>query len=339
MRVPGLPGDFIWWGARMAKVVAGLAANLVNPSNGTITAQYWLDPFNFIVRYGYVSYNYKYTGQFTAGSYDPVTNTFAPPYGGTVDTIEFGNSGRTWWKATGLDADFGKYLIALRAEDYRAIADLLFDGNDSFVGSAWGDKFYGSDGNDMLKGFGGNDYLEGGDGADTLSGGGGKDRLDGGAGNDTLSGGNRNDTLDGGAGNDILVGGNSNDTLNGGIGRDRLIGGWGPDALDGGGGKDVLTGDGGDDYIFGGMGDDIMTGGAGADTFRFLRTGGHDVITDFNDAEDILDLTWYALGSVSAAKAMAEWVDGDTVFDFGNGDMLVLEDFKKHWLDDDDFLL
>ncbi|QCB53349.1 tandem-95 repeat protein [Sphingopyxis sp. PAMC25046] len=87
-----------------------------------------------------------------------------------------------------------------------------------------------------------------------------------------------NDTINAGAGNDIILGQEGNDTINAG---------------------------GGDDLIQGGTGRDVMTGGTGSDTYVFNAGDsrptlggsgnggtitGHDVITDFNLAADILNL-------------------------------------------------
>ena len=61
--------------------------------------------------------------------------------------------------------------------------------------------------------------------------------------------------------------------------------------LVGGEGDDTLTGGAGDDQLFGGGGDDTLTGGAGADTFHYESIGdGDDVITDFFDGADTIDL-------------------------------------------------
>lgn len=70
--------------------------------------------------------------------------------------------------------------------------------------------------------------------------------------------------FDGRAGNDSLSGSNGNDSLYGGSGADTLIGG---------------------------AGDDQLFGGKGRDVFVFAPEAGHDVIADFNAAEDRLDLS------------------------------------------------
>ena len=68
---------------------------------------------------------------------------------------------------------------------------------------------------------------------------------------------------------------------------DFLLGNASANTLVGGDGNDMLTGRGGAD---------ILTGGAGDDTFRYLATAdstvaAHDVITDFGNGSDVIDLT------------------------------------------------
>ncbi|MGK7919584.1 MAG: hypothetical protein AB4080_06205 [Trichodesmium sp.] len=107
------------------------------------------------------------------------------------------------------------------------------------------------------------DTLQGNKDDDEISGLGNKDRLNGRGGNDTL---------DGGGGNDRLLGGNGDDSLLGGSGRDQLIGGKGNDTLDGGGGSDRLT------------------GGKGRDVFVIGNGRGRDLITDFRNGVDKIEL-------------------------------------------------
>jgi len=92
------------------------------------------------------------------------------------------------------------------------------------------------------------------------------------------------DELIGTAGSDRLYGYEGNDTLTGGDSNDLLRGGAGNDTLDGGAGNDLL---------YGGEGDDILTGGTGSDHFMIQpgAIGDSTVITDFNLAEDVLDLS------------------------------------------------
>ncbi|MFN6977201.1 MAG: calcium-binding protein [Gemmobacter sp.] len=117
----------------------------------------------------------------------------------------------------------------------------------------------------------------------------GTDRFDGrGGGASLVDGGDGNDTLIGGGGDDTLVGGNASDSLRGGSGDDSLHGGAGAD------------------LIVGGVGDDTMTGGAGADTFVFRRGHGDDLITDFQNNIDKLDLRSFRLTAATLKNDYAQ---------------------------------
>ena len=86
-------------------------------------------------------------------------------------------------------------------------------------------------------------------------------------------------------GDDIIRGVSVRDIMAGGSGNDRLYGLGGNDSLDGGAGLD---------QIWGGAGNDTLTGGADADTFFITLfedlAGQADTITDFNTAQDFIDL-------------------------------------------------
>jgi Ca2+-binding RTX toxin-like protein len=95
-------------------------------------------------------------------------------------------------------------------------------------------------------------------------------------------------------------------------GADRLSGGTGNDLVFGGGGDDRLGGGTGDDTLAGGVGVDTLIGGEGADVFLFGRAlepgtaapaasldsgvgrGNRDIVRDFVQGEDRLDLSAYA---------------------------------------------
>ena len=63
------------------------------------------------------------------------------------------------------------------------------------------------------------------------------------------------------------------------------------DNLIGRGGQDALSGGLGADLLFDGAGTDTLTGGQGRDIFVLAADGATDIITDFNPAEDRLDLS------------------------------------------------
>ncbi|HWW25010.1 MAG TPA: M10 family metallopeptidase C-terminal domain-containing protein, partial [Caulobacter sp.] len=90
---------------------------------------------------------------------------------------------------------------------------------------------------------------------------------------------------------DVLTGDGSANLLYGAAGDDRLVGLGGGDLLIGAEGADQLDGGDGGDMLSGDQGADTLAGGAGSDVFLFLKGDGQDVITDFNTAEDKIDLS------------------------------------------------
>ena len=182
------------------------------------------------------------------------------------------------------------------------------------------------------------DILQADDNGDRVEGGGGADVITGGAGGDILTGGTGDDTLSGGAGDDVLEGGTGDDTLYGGENHDILRGYAGDDEIHGDAGDDTLTGHEGDDTLFGGAGDDTMFGDGGADTFVFLPGHGNDVIGDFTDGEDKIDLTGFAGISGFDDLTVTGGDDGVTVdlTEHGGGTIL-LEGFTLDDLDAGDF--
>ena len=108
---------------------------------------------------------------------------------------------------------------------------------------------------------------------------------------DFVLGGNGSDTIFGGKNNDSLDGQGDNDILFGNLGEDTLIGGEGDDSLFGGRDNDQLAGGSGNDTLYGDLGVDTLTGGSGADLFGLRENGqGTDVITDFQDGVDLMEL-------------------------------------------------
>ncbi|MDR0212775.1 MAG: type I secretion C-terminal target domain-containing protein, partial [Comamonas sp.] len=102
--------------------------------------------------------------------------------------------------------------------------------------------------------------------------------------------GSKHGNLIGGSGDDILLGGSGDDILRGGAGDDRLDGGSGNDVLIGGSGNDVLIGGSGNDTLIGGEGDDIFVWKQGDEGGKGLNLAAKDVVTDFGNGHDVLDL-------------------------------------------------
>lgn len=128
----------------------------------------------------------------------------------------------------------------------------------------------------------------------------------------------------------------SHNFLYGGGGDDTVFGGEGDDHLYGEAGKDRLTGGEGNDRLNGGSGNDILTGGEGSDHFVFNR--GLDRITDFENGDDVINLSSFAqFDSFADIRAAAKQVGTDVVIKAG-ADALTIEDFRLTQMDGGDFI-
>ena len=190
---------------------------------------------------------------------------------------------------------------------------LAGSGDDRLYGGAGFDGVFGGVGHDLVDAGSGGGLQLGGDGNDSLTGGLGDDSQRGEVGNDQLSGGAGLDTLNGDAGDDILRGGDGADLLNGDDGNDQLYGGMGRNRLDGGAGDDVLIGGAQGDILDGGTGDDVLTGGGGRDVFVFTHAAERDVITDFDNGDDRIDLQAFGLDAGDIQLAVRDWNGGVTL--------------------------
>lgn len=202
-------------------------------------------------------------------------------------------------------------------------------GSDELFGFAGNDTMLGGNGNDTLNGGGGDDNLKGAVGADNVNGGSGDDVVRGNGGFDTVIGGSGDDRMFGGGGQDVLRGGGGDDTINGNGGADRISDSGGGDVIDGGGGSDDISAGSGDDVIFGGngadtieggAGDDRITGGSRADVFVFASNGGDDVVTDYQDDLDKLQIN----GNFSFVDIDIDQDGANTVISFGAASITLL---------------
>jgi Ca2+-binding RTX toxin-like protein len=179
-----------------------------------------------------------------------------------------------------------------------------------FNGSAAGETIKGGSGGDTIHGGGGSDSIFGNGGNDTLHGGANIDLLDGGTGADKMTGYDGNDiyVVDNVADQVIELFDNGVDEVDSWVSISKLaanvenltlfgvgdINGTGNELgnfVFGNSGKNALNGGDGDDTLSGNGGDDTLTGGSGSDTFTFNllnASEGHDKITDFVKAEDVL---------------------------------------------------
>jgi VCBS repeat-containing protein len=231
--------------------------------------------------------------------------------------------------------------------------------NVTLDGTGYNDHLEGYDGSQTINGYAGNDVMGGGVGMDILNGGAGNDTLTGGTGEDIFqySSNDGNDTVtDFANGVDLIeipvsygaftatqsgsntvltfAGSTTQITLLGVNAADITAGDFINNHIFGTTGDDILTGANGIiDLIRGGTGDDTLTGGTGADIFSYtLPNEGDDVITDFTDGSDLIEIpSSYGLYAATASGS-------DTVITFANSDtQITLTGVDSTLITSDDF--
>jgi Ca2+-binding RTX toxin-like protein len=88
----------------------------------------------------------------------------------------------------------------------------------------------------------------------------------------------------------------------------------------------ALSGGDGKDRIIGGLGSDYLYGNAGPDTFVVTSNAQLDAILDFETSRtDRFDLSAIAgIDDFADVQAIASEVNGSTILDLGNGNLLML---------------
>ena len=81
----------------------------------------------------------------------------------------------------------------------------------------------------------------------------------------------------------------------------------------------------GQDRFDGGAGMDYLYGGADSDIFHFDFGEDHDIIKDFENNVDTIELDNFSFEAGTDAFDFATQVGSDVIFDFGGGDMLTVE--------------
>lgn len=189
-------------------------------------------------------------------------------------------------------------------------------GPDFLLGTSQADTIFASGGDDTIRGFAGSDNLKGEAGSDNIKGGGGADTVKGNGGDDRLNGGGGQDRVVGGGGDDVVLGRGGNDLL---FGR---------------GGDDTLVGNAGDDTLMGNSGNDVLKGQGGADVFSFKRNDGSDVIRDFKDGTDMIEIR---NGADSVDDLLITRSSSDVLITF-KGTVIRLRDEDVDDITADDFL-
>jgi hypothetical protein len=148
---------------------------------------------------------------------------------------------------------------------------------------------------------------------------------------DRISGNSEDNHLAGGAGNDTFKGHSGRDTIDGGEGTDTVRYDWsesgvyvdlqngfantGVEAGETLNSIENVVGSAYDDTIVGNEGDNAVTGGGGRDVFRFMTDWGHDTVTDFDPATDLLDFNFRGVQGMDSLTIEA--VDGGSMISAG----------------------
>lgn len=186
---------------------------------------------------------------------------------------------------------------AVTPYNYPELYDLLIPGDSEQEGSRYNDVFQGNTGNDTFKGL---------RGADTVYVGKGQDSFDGGIGKDTISGQFLKTAIKVNLAKKVAKTEGGTTTLKK---VENAIGTSKGDTLKGSSGANKLEGGKGKDILIGGKGSDKLTGGYGQkDIFVFGKKDGTDLITDFEDGRDKLDLSAFKFkNKYQALRHFSEW--------------------------------
>jgi len=246
-------------------------------------------------------------------------------------------------------------------------------GNDSLLGTAQADTINGEAGADTIIGGAGSDLLNGGanagngagdllqydgtagvninlntglvndglGGTDTVS---GFEWVRGGAGSDTIVGyaslpaGVPYLILSGREGNDKVTGGRSGEDIFGGTGNDTLAGGGGADHIRGDAGIDQVLGQLGADTLEGGAGRDRLVGGGGNDVFLIRTNSDREIVADFTDGQDRIDLSNTTIDDFAELQTKVTQNAGNFVVNLGAGDSVLVLKVTFSTLTEADFI-
>ena len=143
-----------------------------------------------------------------------------------------------------------------------------------------------------------------------------------------------------------ITGGALSDQFAQGADNDLIFGNAGSNFIEGGSGNDLIYSGAQNDRVNGGTGTDVLFGGLGQDTFEFNQGNGTDFIGDFNSgysgrnffiAGDRIEIDYSGVNNFGDLLGYGSQDGQDAVFDFGNGDLLILGRTQLASLDDDAF--
>lgn len=254
---------------------------------------------------------------------------------GASDTLEggagadalYGGDGQDWASYFGAEDAVNVNLATGSASGGDAAGDTIFSI----------ENLQGSNFDDTLTGDTSDNVIEGGAGADTLEGGGGLDTLSYASSStrvvvDLFNG----NALLGDAEGDVISG---FDNLIGSRLPDYLLGSNSANDIAGGAGVDRLDGRGGDDTLSGGTQNDNLRGGSGADVFVLAQGDGRDLIADWEDGVDQIDLSDFGLTFSQIFSASSQLPIGALLVDLGDGDGFQINQFSMSDFDAGDVIV
>lgn len=152
---------------------------------------------------------------------------------------------------------------------------------------------------------------------------------------DRMVGDDQRDVLKGGNGDDRILGFDGNDRLFGGRGEDRIEGGEDGDDLKGREGKDRMFGGVGNDALDGGEGRDRLEGNAGRDVFVLSKTTDVDILLDFKQGRDRIEVVNGA-GGFEDLKITDKQEDARVVL--RSGDKFIIQNADASDFTESDFI-
>ena len=234
--------------------------------------------------------------------------------GGGGDLLQ-GGSGNDWASYADSDDAVTVSLLTGATSGGDSVGD-VFNSIENLRGSTAADSLTGDIGDNVIEGGQGADTLDGGLGTDTVS----YENSDTRVVVDLLNG----NTFLGHADGDVISG---FENLTGSRLPDYLLGSNDANVLSGGAGMDRLEARGGDDTLIGGAQNDNLNGGGGADDFVLRPGDGADVIVDWQDGLDQIDISAFGLSFGDAQAASSQLPAGHLFLDFGGGDSFQINNF------------
>ena len=254
---------------------------------------------------------------------------------GGSDTLEGGAGGDFLQGGDGIDwasyADAGDAVVINLATTNNSGSDAagdVFSSIEAVLGTAFDDVLTGDGADNVIEGAAGADTLSGGDGTDTLS----YQTSDTRVVVDLLNG----NALLGHADGDVISG---FENLTGSRMPDYLLGSNDANVLSGGRGIDRLEARGGDDTLIGGAQNDNLKGGAGADVFVLNVGDGADLIADWQDGFDRIDLSDFGLTFAAIDAVASDLPIGALFIDLGGGDSFQINNFASADFDSGDVIV